>query len=146
MNFSDTSDVKKAFEEVYTEIYKTRFWGLPITNHHLSVQVVGLRETNNFYTFCLVTPWMLNQIAVPKKEDVKVGAVEGMRVDQLKRLGKFFVSNVISPMDRFTNMKEAIKEGEQQADELFSKISNKNREQTKEFSRRDFFRKIRLAR
>lgn len=49
---------------------------------------------------------MLNQIVVPKKEDVNVQVVEGMRVDQLNNLGKFFVTNVVSPMIRFTNIEK----------------------------------------
>ncbi|MFQ5865897.1 MAG: [NiFe]-hydrogenase assembly chaperone HybE [bacterium] len=142
MNFSDISDVKKAFEEVYTEIYKTRFWDLPITNHRLAVQVVGLKETNDFYTFCLITPWMLNKIAVAKKEDVNVDEIKGMRLDQLEQLGRFWVTNVISPMDGFTSMEEAVEEGEIQAERLFSEISHEDKQPPRDLSRRDFFRKM----
>jgi [NiFe] hydrogenase assembly HybE family chaperone len=143
MHFSDAQQLKKAFQEVYTEIFKNRFWGLPIANHRLSIQVTGLRETNDFYTFCLVTPWMLNKIVVPKKEDIDLQKVKGMRLDQLDRLGKFWVANVISPMDRFINIEEAIKEGEIHAESLFADISNDKEEQPEDISRRDFFRKMR---
>jgi hypothetical protein len=142
MYFSDAQQLKKAFEEVYTEIFKNRFWGLPIANHRLSIQVTGLRETNDFYTFCLVTPWMLNKIVVPKKEDIDHQKVKGMRLDQLDRLGKFWVVNVISPMDKFINIEEAIKEGEIHAERLFADISNDKEEQPEDISRKDFFRKI----
>ncbi|MFQ5638183.1 MAG: [NiFe]-hydrogenase assembly chaperone HybE [bacterium] len=142
MNFSSALEVKKAFEEVYTVIFKTSFLGLPVANHDLSVRVVGLRETNDFYTFCLITPWMLNQIAVPKKEDVDVRLVEEMREDYLEHLGTFYVSNVISPMDKVRNMERAIRKGEKLADELFANICDKNINQSQEMSRRDFFRKM----
>jgi [NiFe] hydrogenase assembly HybE family chaperone len=142
MNFSNAQQVKEVFEEVYTDIFKTRFWGLPIANHLLSVQVVGLRETDDFYTFSLITPWMLNQIAVPKREEVDVRAVEGMRLDELGKLGKFFVANVFSPMDKFTSMEIAIKAGEKQAEQLFVRIANENNDEPQDKSRREFFRKM----
>jgi [NiFe] hydrogenase assembly HybE family chaperone len=131
MNFSDSQDVRKTFEKVYTEIFITRFWDLPITNHLLSVQVVGLRETEDFYTFCLITPWMLNEIAVPKKEELVDRAIEGMRVDELEKLGKFFVKNVISPMDRFRSMEMAVARGEKLAEQLFSRLSAENSNSSK---------------
>ncbi|MFQ5752640.1 MAG: [NiFe]-hydrogenase assembly chaperone HybE [bacterium] len=143
MRFSNAPEVKQAFEEVYTQIFKTRFWGLPITNHRLSVQVVGLRETTDFYTFSLITPWMLNQVAVPKKEVETEAIVDGMRLDHLQGLGQFFVTNVVSPMNRFKSMEIAIRKGERQAEQLFARISNENKEKLEEISRRDFFLKVR---
>lgn len=142
MNFSNAQQVRKTFEEVYTDIFKARFWGLPVANHQLFVQVIGLRETKDFYTFSLVTPWMLNQIAIPKKEDVNLRVIEGMRVDQLDKLGRFFVTNVISPMDRFSSMEMAIKRAERLAEQLFARISNADNDQPRDNSRREFFRKI----
>ncbi|MFQ5631946.1 MAG: [NiFe]-hydrogenase assembly chaperone HybE [bacterium] len=142
MHFSNTQQLKQTFEEVYTDIFKTRFWGLPIANHHLTVQVIGLRETDDFYTFSLVTPWMLNQVAVPKHEEVDARPIEGMRLDKLDRLGSFYVTNAISPMDIFGNMDMAIEEGEKLAEQLFARISNENDEQPEDKSRREFFQKI----
>ena len=124
MQFSNAQQLRQAFEEVYTDIFKTRFWGLPIANHHLTVQVVGLRETDDFYSFSLVTPWMLNQVAVPKREDVDARAVEGMRLDNLERLGDFYVINAISPMDIFGNMAMDIEEGGKLSEQIFARLSN----------------------
>ncbi len=141
MRFSDADELKKAFEKVYTEIFVTRFWGLPITNHALTVQVVGLRESDDFYTFSLVTPWMLNQIAVAKTEDACARTLEGMRVDEMKTLGKFFVRNVLSPMDRFRSMEMAVERGEKLAEELFSRLSAENGDSPKTDLQSNSFRK-----
>ncbi|MFQ5605285.1 MAG: [NiFe]-hydrogenase assembly chaperone HybE [bacterium] len=140
MNFSSSQEVKKIFEEVYIDIFKTRFSGLPVVNNVLSVKVIGLRDTEDFYTFSLITPWMLNKIAVPKKGDVKVRSIAGMRVDQLERLGEFYIANVISPMDRFKSMERAIRKAERLAEELFAEISKENNGQHHDISR-DFFPK-----
>ena len=129
MKFLNAKQVKKAFEKTYMEIFKTRFYGLPIVNQHLSIKVVGLKETEDFYSFCLITPWMLNKIVVLKKKDKDTNIPDGMRVDQIEKLGEFFVTNVISPLSKFKDMERAIKAGERNAEQLFLKISCKENEQ-----------------
>lgn len=142
MLFSNPLQLKQAFEEVYQGIYRTRFAGLPIANPLLSVQVVGLQETEGFYTFALITPWMLNQVVVPRSEDVDPSALQGMRQDEIETLGTFFVKNVYSPMHQFVCMEDAIEAAEQLAEQLYRAISAPPPDQANGQSRRDFFRKF----
>lgn len=142
MFFTDAKQIKEVFEQVYSDIYRNRFGDLPIANHLLSVQVVGLRETPEVYTFCLVTPWMVNKIVIPKKEDITNPVFDDMRLDKLEQLGEFYVANVISPMDRFQNMEEAVEAAEKYAQEIFSQASGEGTGQQKELTRRDFFKKM----
>jgi hypothetical protein len=108
----------------------------------LSVKVVGIRETADFYSFSLITPWMLNNIVVMKNGDMHIRLNEDMRVDQLQKLGKFYIINVFSPMDRFCNMESAIHAGEKLAEKLYCDILEKNNDQAQNASRREFFHNI----
>ena len=138
MNFLNAREVEETFQTVYEDIYQTRFLGLPIVNSLLSVKVVGIRETEDFYSFCLITPWMINKILVLKRDDVNIHLPEEMRMDQLEKLGKFYLINVFSPTDKFTSMQKAIIEGEKLAEKLYVNILEENNDQPQNASRREF--------
>jgi hypothetical protein len=132
MKWSDTAEVRRAFETEYGRIYEERFAGLPIVNPVLSVRVVGVRETDDFLTFSLLTPWMLNQIAVPKRAEAAPRLARLMRQDRLDRLGDFYVKNVLSPMSRFRSMEVAVRRAESEAERLYRSLSREVAEDQQE--------------
>lgn len=142
MKFKDVEEVGQVFEEFYSATYRERFSGLPIVNQALSVRVVGLRETDEVFTFCLVTPWMLNQVFIPKEDGASVPGDQGMRLDEVSGLGRFFVGNVESPMDRFLDMEMAIEVAEKCAEELFAKFTGETPDDLEDSSRREALLKI----
>jgi hypothetical protein len=132
MSWSNGAEIRSAFETEYGRIYEERFAGLPIVNPVLSVRVVGVRETDDFFTFSLLTPWMLNQIAVPKRAEAAPRLAGSMRQDQLEPLGEFYVKNVVSPMSRFRSMEVAVRRAESEAERLFRRLSREVAEDRQE--------------
>jgi hypothetical protein len=132
MKWSESAEVRSAFETEYGRIYEERFAGLPIVNPVLSVRVVGVRETHDFFAFSLLTPWMLNQIAVPKRAESAPPGAGSMRRDRLEPLGEFYVRNVVSPMSRFSSMEVAIRRAESEAERLFRRLSREVAEDRQE--------------
>jgi len=65
-----------------------------------------------------------------------------MRLDRNDYLGKFYVTNLVSPMSKFKEMQSAIKSAEIHAKKLFEKIQGKKQSKTNKISRRDFVQKL----
>jgi [NiFe] hydrogenase assembly HybE family chaperone len=142
MVYSDAADVRIRFIDFYTDVLNKSFMDLPITNHRLQVKIVGLQETDKFYSFCLITPWMMNSVVVPKQEPANTDQFEKMRLDHNEHLGKFYVTNIVSPMSKFKEMEGAIKSAEIHAKKLFEKIQGKEDSKINKISRRDFVQKL----
>lgn len=62
-------DIATRLEEVFTKIQAERMDGVPILNPRLKVEAVGTRDWNGDWLSVLITPWFINLMLVPGKEE-----------------------------------------------------------------------------
>lgn len=115
------------FEDVFSDIAKTRMADVPILNHALSVKALGFQKVafgNHSMTIgALITPWFLNLIAISDDEadlathgqavteTVALGLPGGafdFLVSDEPALGRYAACSLFSPMFEFKDQETVI--------------------------------------
>lgn len=111
--------IQQKVEECYRNIHKTRMDGIPILNDALEVRLLGLRPIGTSWVGTLVTPWFMNFILLPEKEDdapitvgtkrtfsFPSGSYEFIRSDEHK-IGSYWMCSLFSPVLEFSDQETA---------------------------------------
>ncbi|MFT3957463.1 MAG: [NiFe]-hydrogenase assembly chaperone HybE [Piscinibacter sp.] len=122
----------QALQQAFDHIARTRMAGLPLNNPRLEVATVDFRadEDGNFALGVLVTPWCMNLLRLPLRDDQDVLGVgiTGTRDIGERRfdfigahepgLGPFEASSLFSPMFEFANRAAALATAQEALKEL----------------------------
>jgi len=119
-------------EIVFRDIAATRMAGLPILNPALDVAAVGFRYWQDAWYGVLVTPWFMNLIALPDRDDELVELGSGTRRTRFlpsgeyeflsareDALGAYWSASLVSPMSQFADMAGAVAVAEAVLETLF---------------------------
>lgn len=104
---------------LFTAIANTRMAGLPIVNPALRVEAVNFMPWENGWLGVLVTPWCMNLLWIPTREEPPLGQ-PGTKVSlcfpaitcefvvcQEAELGTYLSCSLFSPMAAFANQEDA---------------------------------------
>ena len=129
----DPRGVETRFEAVFSEIERTRMADVPILNPRLSVRALGFRHVGDDWIGALITPWFLNLVLVPTRQEafaaVPLGetvrrALPGGRfpfiVGEEASLGRFAMCSLFSPVLEFTDQEAAEVAAEAALTEIFA--------------------------
>jgi [NiFe] hydrogenase assembly HybE family chaperone len=120
------------FETVFRDIAATRMAGLAILNPALDVAAVGFRYWRDAWYGVLVTPWFMNLIALPDRDDELVELGSGTRRTRAlpsgeyeflsaheDALGAYWSASLVSPMSQFADMAGAVAVAESVLETVF---------------------------
>ncbi len=121
-----TADEMKArLEDCFRSIAQERMEGVPILNHAIDVEAVGLRQWQGNWLCVLVTPWFMNVMLLPTAEVVGAKPQEAIRVGTKKsfafpggqfefirgsedEIGAYWACSLFSPVLEFGDHETAI--------------------------------------
>lgn len=121
-----TADEMKArLEHCFRKIAQERMDGVPILNHAINVEAVGLRQWQDNWLCVLVTPWFMNVMLLPTADGADVKSQEGIRVGTKKNyafpggqfefirgledeIGGYWACSLFSPVLEFGDHETAI--------------------------------------
>jgi [NiFe] hydrogenase assembly HybE family chaperone len=115
-NLTPVEKLESTFQMILTE----RMDSVPVINHSLKVQTVGFHQWGHYLLGVLVTPWFMNFILLPHKQDnyqtLKIGTVKSYTlpsgcydfiVSFEEEIGFFLTCSLFSPMFEFENQQAA---------------------------------------
>jgi len=115
-NLTPVEKLESTFQMILTE----RMGSVPVINHSLKVQTVGFHQWGQYHLGVLVTPWFMNLILLPNKQDSyqtqKIGTVKSYTfpsgcydfiVTFEEEIGFFLTCSLFSPMFEFENQQAA---------------------------------------
>lgn len=110
-------------EEYFGDIYQKHMKSLELCHQSLRVQAVGFQQWEGQWIGVMITPWFMNLMVIPQDESLWPDMKEGKghelylefpygvltfepRLDA--DIGKHLVCSLASPMDKFSDQKEAV--------------------------------------
>ena len=128
------AQVAEKLEQTFTTIAAERMRDIPILNRRLSVEVVGMREWNEYWFCVLLTPWFMNLMLLPRedcatdwdKEQVgskhmhifPAGKFEFI-VGHESAIGRYLMCSMFSPVLEFSDQETAVTTADTVVDEMF---------------------------
>ena len=112
MSPSDLARVSQ-LEAVFTRIGEERMKGIGLCNPALTVEAVGFRHWQDWLAGILITPWFMNFLLLPTRNDQVSDAVGSktrlsmprgditFTVGAVEEVGPYLSSSLYSPMGRF---------------------------------------------
>jgi [NiFe] hydrogenase assembly HybE family chaperone len=109
----DDLDRVRRLETVFARIGEERMKDIGLYNAALKVEAVGFRRWEDWLAGILVTPWFMNFILMPTRDDQITGAVGTktrldmprgeivFTVGEVEEVGTYLASSLYSPMGRF---------------------------------------------
>jgi len=61
--------LSEGLERIFADIRETRMGGVPVLNHRLDVEVVGMQPWGGYCLAILITPWFMNLMLLPNEGD-----------------------------------------------------------------------------
>ncbi|HYN77889.1 MAG TPA: [NiFe]-hydrogenase assembly chaperone HybE [Lamprocystis sp. (in: g-proteobacteria)] len=117
----EQQSLTERIERTFEQIYRERMAGLPILNPDLAVKLVGLRAWAGGWVGVLVTPWMMNLIALPGANGAdRPGAAGSQRGRAFTSgeyqftagadpvIGRYETCSLFSPMGTFPDQETAV--------------------------------------
>jgi [NiFe] hydrogenase assembly HybE family chaperone len=111
-------DPAQLFEATFQRIAEERMVGLPILNPALAVAAVGFRPWQDYWIGVLVTPWFMNLMARPIRQDAAPAGADTVvalpsgeyqiRVSGEEGVGHYLSCPLISPMAQFADQEAAL--------------------------------------
>lgn len=121
MPWLDSEQIKSALEATFNQILATRMRGLPVVNPLLSVHAIGFERFGDLWPGVLVTPWFMNLLILPDKNNPWLELSAGNQFEQSfpagnfiftvaqeARLGIYAQCSLFSPMFQFNDQDSAI--------------------------------------
>ncbi|MCK9607440.1 MAG: [NiFe]-hydrogenase assembly chaperone HybE [Methylomonas sp.] len=121
MPWLDSEQIKSALEATFNQILATRMRGLPVVNPLLSVHAIGFERFGDLWPGVLVTPWFMNLLILPDKNNPWLELSAGNQFEQSfpagnfiftvaqeTRLGIYAQCSLFSPMFQFIDQGSAI--------------------------------------
>ncbi|MCP3881124.1 MAG: [NiFe]-hydrogenase assembly chaperone HybE [Sulfitobacter sp.] len=118
---NDPQAAAEALEQAFDRIHKEDMAGIPLLNPALKVQTLGFREYQGRIIGVLITPWMMNLVMLPGRQDdwsrLEVGKkllhefpsnTRRFMVNEIDGIGKCQTHSLFSPMGEFFNQDHAV--------------------------------------
>ncbi len=124
-------EVVGRLESCFAAIGATRMEGVPILNAALRVKAVGTCDWQGFWLSALITPWFLNLMLLPRREEEDLplgskrsfafpaGSFEFIRGRE-EALGGYWMCSLFSPVLEFTDQEAAEATAAAALEELFT--------------------------
>lgn len=156
-NDAEAANLSRKLEAVFVKIQQERMQDVPILNPDLHVAIIGMRRHGQSWLCALVTPWFINIMLLPGREDAEAwtSAPIGTKVEQEfpagtfeflcgaeEELGPYRMCSLFSPVLQFANQEAALAAAEAALGALFDEDLDHASEaapQKKEVSRRTLF-------
>jgi [NiFe] hydrogenase assembly HybE family chaperone len=119
---SDPQQAAEAIAQAFEYILNENMRDVPILNHRLQVQTLGFQRLDNRLIGIVITPWLMNLIMLPNKEDdwdilelgkkkpiTILGRSYKFMVNEIEGIGKCKTHALYSPMHEFNSQNHAIK-------------------------------------
>lgn len=113
-------DPSPLLEQIFTDVQHRRMAGIPLVNPRLAVRAVGFTRWQGRWIGALLTPWFLNLIMLPAREDGWEPLAEGQRRrlplpsgdyqfvgGHEERLGPYLFCSLLSPVHQLSSQQEA---------------------------------------
>jgi [NiFe] hydrogenase assembly HybE family chaperone len=126
------ADPSGLLEEVFREVLRTRFDGVPLLNPALEVEAVGFTRTSGGWLGVMVTPWFMNLMLLPARgaswHRLPVGEKRAVSLPAGKfdffggreeAIGEYLYCSMFSPMSQFADHESAHQTARQVAAMLF---------------------------
>ncbi len=117
---SKTEDLAGSLEKAFTLILNERMAGIPILNEELKVEAVDFQEYEGRTLGIIITPWLMNLVLLPGKNDnwsgLNIGDIQSydfpaesrdFTVNEIDDLGVLQSCALYSPMFKFVNQDHA---------------------------------------
>ncbi len=113
--------VADLLEQTFNRILNEQMAGIPLLNGRLKVQTLGFQEYHGRIIGLLITPWLMNLVMMPGKDDdwreLELGEKQphdfpsntyGFMVNEIEGIGRYQTYSLFSPMTEFYNQDHAL--------------------------------------